>query len=311
MSEQIQSVVITGPTGAIGMALIKKCIQEDVNVLAICHKGSKRVSIIPRDKHVTILEADLADYVNLYQKNHELQYDVFYHLAWNGTYGNTRNDMELQTDNIRYTLEAVKLAKRLDCHTFIGAGSQAEYGRVEGKLSADTQTNPENGYGMAKLCAGQMSRMLCAQNGIKHIWARFLSVYGPYDQEHTMIMSTLLKMMNNEDTAFTPCEQVWDYLYSGDAAEYLYRLSIRGKDGEIYVLGNGNARPLAEYIRIMQKLTKTKSKLEIGKISYGNNQVMRLEADINKVVRDTGHTPTVDFDDGIVNIISYIGECIL
>ena len=33
----------------------------------------------------------------------------------------------------------------------------------------------------AKLCAGQMTRIACAQKGIQHVWARILSVYGPYD----------------------------------------------------------------------------------------------------------------------------------
>ena len=56
-------------------------------------------------------------------------------------------------------MDAVNLAHRLGCEFFIGAGSQAEYGRVEGKLNAQVPTNPENGYGMAKLCAGQMSRV--------------------------------------------------------------------------------------------------------------------------------------------------------
>ena len=31
--------VISGPTGAIGMALIEKCIRENTRVLAICHKA--------------------------------------------------------------------------------------------------------------------------------------------------------------------------------------------------------------------------------------------------------------------------------
>lgn len=91
--------------------------------------------------------------------------------------------MYLQNYNVIYALDAVELAHCCGCRTFVGAGSQAEYGRFEGKLRPDTPAFPENGYGMAKLCAGEMTRIQAHKYGIKHIWARILSVYGPYDRK--------------------------------------------------------------------------------------------------------------------------------
>ena len=134
-------IVITGPTGAIGMALIKRCLELNTEVLAVCHKGSKRIEQIPKDDRVKIIEADLQDYANLKIDTYE-DYDIFIHLAWNGTFGDTRNDMRLQSDNIKFALDAVELANRLGCKTFIGAGSQAEYGRVDKPLTSDTPAFP-------------------------------------------------------------------------------------------------------------------------------------------------------------------------
>ena len=82
-------------------------------------------------------------------------WDVFFHFAWLGTTGAARNDMYLQNQNVRYALDAVAAAKRFGCHAFIGAGSQAEYGQVEGLLTPETPAFPEMGYGIGKLCAGQ------------------------------------------------------------------------------------------------------------------------------------------------------------
>ena len=50
--------IITGPTGAVGMALIQKCINEKTEVLALCHKGSKRIADIPKNPFVTVKETD-------------------------------------------------------------------------------------------------------------------------------------------------------------------------------------------------------------------------------------------------------------
>ena len=90
--------------------------------------------------------------------------DTFYHFGWDGTFGNSRNNMYGQNQNVRYALDAVEAAQALGCSTFVGAGSQAEYGRFEGKLNAGVPAFPENGYGIAKLCAGQMTRIACRRS---------------------------------------------------------------------------------------------------------------------------------------------------
>ncbi len=298
--------VITGPTGMIGTALINKCIQEQIQVLAVCRKESAGTSHIPQSRFVKVVETDLSEISRLSQIIND-KYDVFYHLAWAGTTGKARNDMYLQNENIKFTLDAVELASKLGCKVFIGAGSQAEYGRYEGRLTPDTPVFPENGYGMAKLCAGQMSRIRCRELGIRHIWVRILSVYGPYGKAD-MISQTLWKIMAGEKAEFTLGEQIWDYLYSGDAARALLLLAEKGKEGKIYVLGSGETRKLRNYIEIIGEeasaFTGKKTELDFGAVSYVENQVMHLSADIKELCKDTGFIPEVSFREGIRKTIS-------
>ena len=147
-------------------------------------------------------------------------------LHGHGTIGEQRNDLYMQNLNIKYTLDAVELAQRLGCNTFVGAGSQAEYGRVEGVISESTPARPENGYGIAKLAAGQMSRILANQYNMKHIWTRIFSVYCPYNDKSTMIMQSISKMVKEKSSPeYTKGEQIWDYIYSKDVAEALYLIA--------------------------------------------------------------------------------------
>lgn len=301
----MKRVVISGATGAVGMALIEKCISERTEVLVLCRKGSARAGRIPGHPLVTKQDADLADFKDL--KNiTEKAWDVFYHLAWSGTTGENRNDAQLQTENIRCTLDAVRLAKRFGCHTFVGAGSQAEYGRFEGILNAGTPAFPETGYGIAKLAAGQMSRLLCGQLQMRHVWTRILSVYGPYDGEQSMVMSAVRKLLDGEIPAFTGGEQLWDFLYSKDAAKALYLLGEKGKDGSIYCLGSGSAKPLKEYILQLGEAAAPGVKLEFGAIPYAKNQVMHLCADISALQEDVKFSPQVSFEEGIRETIRYV-----
>ena len=312
MKGEMKKVVMTGPTGSIGIALIQQCIAQGIRVLAIVRPHSKRTDRIPRSPLVQVVACSLDTLCDLDEKALEragvesFDYDVCYHFAWEATIGSGRNDMKLQTANIGYALDAVALAARLGCHTFVGAGSQAEYGRWEEKLSEYTPTFPESGYGMAKLCAGAMTRLECSRLGMRHVWARILSVYGPGDGEQTMISMVIRKLLAGEIPALTAGIQQWDYLPCRDAANAMYLLGEKGRDGSIYCVGSGNARPLREYIEILRDCINPALALDFGAVAYGPQQIMYLCADIEKLTYDTGFIPEVNFEDGIRETIGWI-----
>lgn len=301
----MKRIVMTGPTGTIGMALINQCITQKIEVLALCKKGSEHIQRIPASEFVQVVECNLDELTHF---SDERRYDVFYHFAWDGTQGDFRNDAELQARNIQYTLDAVGLAHRLGCQTFIGAGSQAEYGRFEGTLTPKTPVFPENEYGKAKLNAGLTSRERCHQLGMKHIWVRILSVYGPYDDENTMVMSTITKILQGETPSCTEGEQVWDYIYSEDAANALFLLGEKGIDGKVYCLGSGEAKPLKMYINIIRSIINREAKIAFGAIPYSERQVMHLCANIDDLIADVGFSPRISFEEGIQRTIQSIHD---
>lgn len=303
----MERIMITGPTGAIGIALIQYCIEQHTEVLAICRRNSERIYRIPRHPLVRVLEYNLDELKGL-ERADLPECQVFYHLGWGATIGENRNNTALQLKNIEYTLDAVALAERMGCQVFVGAGSQAEYGRFEGALNASVPAFPENGYGIAKLCAGQLSRLECGKRGICHIWARILSVYGPYDSDKTMITTVIRTLLSGEVPALTKGEQKWDYLYAADAARALYLLGEKGKDGQTYCIGSGQARPLAEYIRILRDVAAPGAALGFGQTPYGEKQVMHLRADITDLKNDTGFEPEIPFEEGIRRTIAWIKD---
>ena len=320
----MKTVAISGATGAIGVALINKCIERGIRVYAYVRPGSVRRGNIPSDPLVKICDYDLGDFDKMARISSSVTLpgiDAFYHFGWAGTIGDGRNDGRMQALNIKYTTDAVALAAAMRAKVFIGAGSQAEYGRVEGKLTPDTKTAPEIGYGIAKLAAGQLSRMMCDRLGLRHIWVRILSVYGPHDGEATMIMSTIRRLIHGDRPSLTEGRQVWDYLYCRDAAEAFLMLgeqstSVIGKTGEmvfpdrlngkVYCLGSGVGRPLRDYIREMRDAIDPGLSLGFGEVPYSDKQIMHLEADISDLTRDIGFKPSVSFKDGIRETIRYV-----
>lgn len=294
----MRRAIVTGATGAVGTALIRELAASGIETLVFCREGSHRNQQIPKHPLVTLKYCSLEQLASV-ENDTGKQYDVFYHFAWEGTTGASRNDMYLQNRNVRYALDAVDAAGRFGCKKFIGAGSQAEYGRVEGLLRPDTPTFPETGYGIAKLCAGQMTRERAHQLEMEHNWVRILSVYGPNDGPQSMVMSTINKLKNNEIPQFTKGEQMWDYLYSDDAAKAFRLVGEKGIDGKVYILGSGKARPLADYIEDIRKTVNHNGQIMLGAIEYAPKQVMFLQADITELEQDVGFAPGTEFTAGI------------
>lgn len=306
IERNIQTAVVTGPTGAIGIALCEKLLRENVTVYAVCRPGSSRIKDLPKAAALHVVECDAKELATLPQKMEGVSVDAFFHFAWAHTIGQGRNDMPAQIENIQSTIDAVRAAKALGCQVFLGAGSQAEYGRVEGLLKSDTPAFPENGYGMAKLCAGQMSRVEAKALDIDHVWVRILSVYGPHDGPMTMISGTIRKLLAGERPALTAGIQRWDYLYAGDAADAFYLAACHGRDGAVYPLGSGQAMPLKDYIIQMRDAIDPALPLGLGEVPYGPLQVMHLQADISALQADTGFAPKTPFAEGIRRTMDWV-----
>lgn len=314
----MKKIIISGATGAIGIALINYALRKNMEILAICHKNSKRIAWLPKALQLHILELDAEEYSTFVLDSERMddlgKYDCFFHLAWMGTTGEARNDTKLQTQNVQFTLDAVKLASGLGCKCFLGVGSQAEYGRINGMMYSKAPAFPENGYGIAKLCAGQMSRVQCKQLNIRHIWVRALSVYGPGDREGSLVMSAIINFLNAREMKFTSGTQKWDYLYSEDAARILLGLAEYGEDGHIYCMGAGENHLLKEYIHQIYREINGKDipdkQLGIGGLAYEENQVMNLQADISEwpleLKSEFEKQPMYTFNEGIRKTINWV-----
>jgi len=292
---KIQGAIVNGSLGTIGLALVKRLLEQGVEkVYAVAYPEDPRIERIPEG--AVVVSCDMRE-IHRLKEMIPAPVDAFFQLAWMGPIGEGRNDMLLQTENIRCAIEAVHTAKALGCQVYIGVGSQAEYGHIEGKVTADAPCFPLTGYGMAKLCAGEMTRVVCQQVGMRHEWARVLSVFGANDGPLSVISVLLDKLTKGEKPALTSGEQLWDYIYADDAADALICMAASGQDGKIYPVGSGTSRPLREYFEILRDSIDPALPLGIGELPYPPNQVMHLEADISELQKDTGFCPKVQFED--------------
>lgn len=302
----MKKIIITGATSMIGRNFIDYLLKnhEDVEILVILREGSSKNILIPKSDRIKTIECSID---NLKSLETEETGDVLIHLAWQGVKETDINSTYIQTKNIEGTLDAVKLAKKMNCKKFIGTGSQAEYRKSRRKNFTKTSERIQILHMESQnFVLGNLSRKLANLLGIEHIWLRIASVYGPYDRENTMINISINEMLKGESPEYTKAEQIWDYLYAEDMAKALYLVCEKGKNNSIYCVGSGKQKILKEYIEEIRNQINPNLKLKIGYKDYDKNQVMNLAVDISNLTADTGFMPDIEFEEGIKRTIEFI-----
>lgn len=298
---KLKTIAITGASSMIGAAVIKAAVARGIKVLAFVRSGSKRLGQIPKSPLVQIFECDLDkmsgfDLALLRGQTA----DCFFHLGWGWTDHQGRTLPQKQALNIQASLDAAGLAQKMGCKKFIGAGSQAEYGRSSVPLNDKVPCWPEVPYGICKLAAGRLCAIACEQAGMQFNWVRILSVYGANDSEATLVRTYIKNCKENLPMDLGPCSHPWDFLYADDAGEALLAIAQNGADQKTYCLGSGAARPLKEFLAdIKSVVNPAYSGERFGAVPYGPKSLRFLQADISDLTADTGWTPKTSFIDGI------------
>lgn len=301
----MERAIVTGATSLIGIALIKELLEEGKEVYAIIRPNSTRKKDILRLGPTALIEAELGSLDQIELSTDSC--DVLFHVGWSSDFSTPRFNLQGQLQNVTYGEKALDLAHRYRCGCFLSIGSQAECGRVDGCITPDTPSRPENAYAIAKAVACAKLQSGCEDYGMKFCWPRLLSAYGPYDRPHTMVMQCIRAALLDEDVELTAGGQIWDYIYVDDVARALCAIAENGKHGRKYPIGSGCAQSLRSYIEeIAEAAGNTRIVEGLGKRPYSEGQVMNLLADLSETTKDTGFCCKTDFRTGIRETVKYM-----
>lgn len=298
------TVVITGSSGILGRGLVNYFSEKKIRVVCLVRNESFRIAsgyvhTVNYSNHLN--EEGIISEIKKYSP------DVFIHCAWKGTHGEARNEPGQLVYNIPLTIESVLLAHAVSCKTWIGIGSQAEYGIKTRPVSESDSCDPQSMYGKAKLISGNLALDLCRHLNMKGIWNRVFSLYGPHDYENYFIPYVINSLKGKQKPALTKCEQQWDYLYVEDAARAIDSQILKSCEG-IYNICSGSHHSLKKIVEVIQLLLQDQTTISFGAVPYAEKQVMFLSGNCDKLKRQTGWNPEFNLEQGLNKTIKYYLE---
>ena len=188
----------------------------------------------------------------------------------------------------------------LGCSTYVGAGSQAEYGAMDGSVVDETTVAcPNIPYGIAKYAAGELLRNMSKNVSINCIWVRIFSVYGFFDKDTSLISSILRNRDSGADFNLSAGTHLWDYLFASDAGDAFRTIGFNATEDDLICLASGDPRSLKYFIEEIDEILHP-----LCNFKYGAKDVapINLNVDISKIKTKYGWEPKISFKEGIALI---------
>lgn len=198
-------VLVTGANGYIGQGLVKKLLEDHVDVIATDFRldhVSGRAKKVPADLF------SLEDPYSYF--GHP---DAVFHLAWRN--GFVHNDPSHMEDLPKHYSFLKKMVESGLPHLAV-MGSMHEVGFYEGSIKEDTPCNPQSLYGIAKNALRQATELLCKEHDTVFQWVRGFYIVGNTQYGCSIFSKlTAAEMRGDLEFPFTMGQNQWDFIDYG------------------------------------------------------------------------------------------------
>lgn len=302
----MKSAVITGASGFLGGALSLRLLKKGVKVYGV-GTNEKNFSVFREFENFVPIIADFSNYSTLAERIPEQNFDVFYHFAWQGVFGDFFKDYTLQLQNARYACEALTQAKRLNSKKFVLAGTYNEF-EVKGFMD-DILYQPRFTciYASAKLVSELMCRTLAYQNGISYNAGLVCMVYGENNYSEMLPNIVLRQLIKGEAPRLIKGDNYYDLVYIDDVAAAFEAIGEKGINHKSYYIGHRNLCTFKELLCDIRDIVNPDVNLHFG--AFQDTASMDYSRiDLDALYNDTGFECRSDFTESILKTVEWLKQ---
>ena len=312
-----KKALIIGAAGFVGGYLTDELIKQEYEVYATKLEFEKiegtGATVYNMDvTSVTETEAVIAD----------VKPDVVFHLAAQSSVKLSWEKPLLTLNvNIIGALNVLEACRRLGESgkkpKVLLIGSAEEYGKVTPEqcpIKEDMSCTPKNLYALSKLTQNGLGRIYSEAFGMDIITVRAFNHTGP-KQSPAFVLADFCKQVAEIEAGIKEAvisvgnlEAMRDFTDVRDIVKAYLLLAEKGKSGETYNVGRGQAVKISSLLEMILKEAKTEIEVRRDENRMRPSDVPLHVADTEKICRDTGWCPTITLNETVKDTLDYWRE---
>jgi len=297
-------ILVTGAGGFIGSHVVRTLAAQGHTVFATVrkHKMTQSQNQPPADVH--FLELNLGDCAALPAAVHECCPEVTIHLAWYTKPGEYWT-APVNLDCVSATLRMARVLAEAGCRKLVVAGTCAEYDWDSGFLSEEcTPLKPRTLYGACKNALREMLEFYCRETSMQFAWARLFYLYGPGENRERFVPSIILPLLHGQTARCTNGEQVRDFLHVEDVAGAIAAVATGNFTGAVNI-ASGQPVKIRRIVETIARILDLPDRIVFGGIQETTPEVPLLVADVRRLARGVGWTPSHTLEQGLAETVDW------
>ena len=296
--------IVTGASGFIGKKLVQELAKNVKDtVIAIVRNEKSDISGIDCLENVEIIFCEMSNITSLLQQIKKKKIDCFFHLAWEGSTGIQRANYEIQMNNVKHSLDAFKIAEKLNCQKFLCAGTISE--RILEQIDDLSNVSQNMIYAQAKKTLHDLLKIISKNSITRLVWMQFSNVYGPGNTTGNLISYTLSELQAGRIPAYGSANQPYNFIYIDDLIHGVCGLANSDLKKEFYFIGSDEILLLKDYLKQIPKILNYDVELGIGKRPDDGVKYDWEWFDNSDLKQDTGYTSKYSFRKGIAVLMEH------
>jgi GDP-4-dehydro-6-deoxy-D-mannose reductase len=304
--------LIIGGAGFVGTYLIrhlKEDLGQEVTVTKMPNETIKA-------ENVSVLDLNILDQPAIEAVLQSVHPDYIFHLAAQSSvsvsWKNPALTIDVNVKGAANLLEAIKNLNYKPRVLLIGSGE--EYGHIfpgETPIVEDTIVRPGNIYAATKVCQNLLGHIYAEAYGLQVMMVRAFNHIGP-NQMPLFVVADFCKQVAEIEAGQKEAvikvgnlSAKRDFTDVRDVVRAYALLAQKGIAGECYNVGSGHAIAIEEVLKMIVANSGVPIQVEVDPQKLRPVDVPIIEADITKIVSETGWRPEITLEQTIKETLDY------